>query len=66
LCLDLKNNFNKNKPDRSGNTFFGYYDKDCHVVPPRNDDKGRNGRSLKKIATNSRTTETDEKLKLLF
>lgn len=29
--------------------------KDCHIVPPRNDDKGSMTRSLKKIIANSRT-----------
>ncbi|MET0572428.1 MAG: hypothetical protein ABWZ79_13475 [Pedobacter agri] len=50
----MKHNFNKNKPDRSGNTFLlQLFDKPSMTI-------------TKKIATNSRTTGTDEIQYLAF
>ena len=45
------------KPDRNGNTFCAENEKDCHVVPPRNDGKWREWLKLKKIEVDSRTEQ---------
>jgi hypothetical protein len=37
------------KPDRNGNTFCTQNEKDCHAVPPRNDEKWMEWLKLKRL-----------------